>query len=394
MKELEEQMAGGDASRTVLERYDKLNTDFELAGGYDTAVQVNKVCNGLGIPDTMRQQPFASLSGGEQTRVNLGRLILEDTDILLLDEPTNHLDLHAVEWLEGYLKGFPGTVLTISHDRYFLDQVVTRVIEINRGKAEFYAGNYSFYAVEKEKRYREQLKQYEKEQAKIAQLTAVATVMHQRGTEKMHKTAFAMEKRIERLRSTERPVAKERALKMQFSSWEFNGDELFTVEDVSKSFGGRTLFDHVSLEAHGGERIALLGDNGTGKTTFLNSLTGLYDITVRGNAGVIYKDDGWTYYGFPHGLTGDAVTGSRNITVRYTAGYILPWEATDEAPADLPADLEGLAQEMVQYIFGKLESGGSSGLKAFSISDVRWEWSDETPSSWQDIINQYKRVWL
>lgn len=121
---------------------------------------------------------------------------------------------------------------------------------------------------------------------------------------------------------------------------------------------------------------------------------GLYDITVRGNAGVIYKDDGWTYYGFPHGLTGDAMTGSRNITVRYTAGYILPWEATDEAPADLPADLEGLAQEMVQYIFGKLESGGSSDLKAFSICDVRWEWSDETPSSWQDIINQYKRVWL
>ena len=274
MKELEEQMAAGNASRTVMERYDKLSTDFELAGGYDTAVQVNKICNGLGIPDAMRQQPFASLSGGEQTRVNLGRLILEDTDILLLDEPTNHLDLHAVEWLESYLKGFPGTVLTISHDRYFLDQVVTRVIEINRGKAEFYAGNYSFYAVEKEKRYREQLKQYEKEQAKIAQLSAVATVMHQRGTEKMHKTAFAMEKRIERLRSTERPMAKERALKMQFSSWEFNGDELFTVEDVSKSFGGRTLFDHVSLEAHGGERIALLGDNGTGKSTLIKILMG------------------------------------------------------------------------------------------------------------------------
>ena len=159
MKELEEQMAAGNASRTVMERYDKLSTDFELAGGYDTAVQVNKICNGLGIPDAMRQQPFASLSGGEQTRVNLGRLILEDTDILLLDEPTNHLDLHAVEWLESYLKGFPGTVLTISHDRYFLDQVVTRVIEINQGKAEFYAGNYSFYAVEKEKRYREKLKQ-------------------------------------------------------------------------------------------------------------------------------------------------------------------------------------------------------------------------------------------
>lgn len=286
MKELEEQMSAGNASRTVLERYDKLNTNFELAGGYDTAVQVSKVCNGLSIPDAMRQQPFASLSGGEQTRVNLGRLILEDTDILLLDEPTNHLDLHAVEWLESYLSSFPGTVLTISHDRYFLDQVVTRVIEINRGKAEFYPGNYSFYAEEKEKRYREQLKQYEKEQAKIAQLTATATVMHQRGTEKMHKQAFAMEKRIERLRTTDRPMGQERALKLQFASREFNGDELFTVEGVTKGFGERTLFDQVELETHGGERIALLGDNGTGKTTFLKILLGEE-----------LPDKGWVHYG-------------------------------------------------------------------------------------------------
>ena len=109
---------------------------------------------------------------------------------------------------------------------------------------------------------------------------------------------------------------------------------------------------------------------------------------------MICKDDGWTYYGYPQGLTGDPVTGSRNIEVKYTAGYILPWEATEEEPADLPADLEGLVQEMVQYAFGKLETGGSAGLKAFSISDVRWEWSEDTPSSWQDIINQYKRVWV
>ena len=121
---------------------------------------------------------------------------------------------------------------------------------------------------------------------------------------------------------------------------------------------------------------------------------GLYDITVQGNAGVIYKDDGWTYYGYPQGLAGDLMTGSRNIEVQYTAGYILPWEATEEMPADLPADLEGLAQEMVQYAFGKLESGGSAGLKAFAISDVRWEWSEDTPSSWQAVIDQYKRVWI
>ena len=121
---------------------------------------------------------------------------------------------------------------------------------------------------------------------------------------------------------------------------------------------------------------------------------GLYDIATQGRAGVICKDDGWTYYGYPQGLTGDPVAGSRNIEVKDTAGYILPWEATEEEPADLPADLEGLVQEMVQYAFGKLETGGSAGLKAFSISDVRWEWSEDTPSSWQEIINQYKRVWV
>lgn len=286
MGELTEKMAAGDTSRAVLERYDQLNTALELAGGYDTDVQVNKVCNGLGIPDAMRGQPFAQLSGGEQTRVNLGRLILEDTDILLLDEPTNHLDLHAVEWLEGYLDGFRGTVLAISHDRYFLDKVVTRVIELNQGKAEFYSGNYSFYAAEKEKRYQEQLKQYEKEQAKIAQLTATATVMHERGTAKMHQRAFAMEKRIERMRTTGRPVSRERAMTMQFSSREFNGDELFTVEGLEKAYDGRTLFSGVELEALGGERIALLGDNGTGKTTFLKILLGEEE-----------PDKGWIHFG-------------------------------------------------------------------------------------------------
>ena len=121
---------------------------------------------------------------------------------------------------------------------------------------------------------------------------------------------------------------------------------------------------------------------------------GLYDIATQGNAGVICKDDGWTYYGYPQRLTGDPVPGSRNIEVKYTAGYSLPWEATEEEPSDLPADLEGLVQEMVQYAFGRLETGGSAGLKAFSISDVRWEWSEDTPSSWQEIINQYKRVWV
>lgn len=121
---------------------------------------------------------------------------------------------------------------------------------------------------------------------------------------------------------------------------------------------------------------------------------GLYDFSMQGGAGILYKDDGWTYTGYPYGLTGDSITGSRSFEVRYTAGYVLPGDATPEKPCDLPADLEGLAQEMVQSAFGKLQTGGSAGLRAFSISDVHWEWAADVPQAWRDIINQHKRVWL
>ncbi len=274
MAALADRMAAGEES--AMKRYGALSSAYEAAGGYDTATRLSKVCNGLGIPQAMREQDFDSLSGGEKTRVNLARLILEDTDILLLDEPTNHLDLHATEWLEEYIRRFKGTVLTISHDRWFLDETVTRIIEIVDGRAEFYSGNYSFYVVEKEARYQEKLKQYEKEQAKIEQLQAAADKLHLwafMGNDKLHKRAFSMEKRIERMRTVDKPT-KERTMSVRFGEREFRGDELFTVKGVKKSFDGRTLFSGVDLEVTGGERIALLGDNGTGKSTFLKILLG------------------------------------------------------------------------------------------------------------------------
>ena len=277
-KELEEltgRMAG-DSDPALLRRYDALSAAFEVGGGYDTATPLNKVCNGLLISQDMRGQLFSSLSGGEKTRVNLARLILEDTDILLLDEPTNHLDLRATEWLEEYLDKFKGTVLTVSHDRYFLDKVVNRIVEIQGGKAEFYSGNYSFYVVEKERRYEEKLRQYEKEQAKIEQLQAAADKLHLwafMGNDKLHKRAFSMEKRIERLRTTDKPT-KERRLDIKFGERDFRGDEVLVIKDLAKSFGERTLFSDVNLLVEGGERIALLGDNGTGKSTLLKILLG------------------------------------------------------------------------------------------------------------------------
>ena len=269
-------MEQGTSDEATLRRYGELNARFEGLGGWDTDTAVNKVAGGLSIPQAMRQRDFDCLSGGEKTRVNLGRLILEDTDILLLDEPTNHLDLQATEWLEEYLRKFRGTVVTISHDRYFLDRTVTRIIEIQDGKAEFYSGNYSFYAIEKERRYQERMKQYLKEQAKIQQLEKAAEQMHLwafMGNDALHKRAFSMEKRIERMRTTQKPT-KARKLEARFQSREFKGDEVLQIKGLAKSFGEKHLFSDVYLRCEGGERIALLGENGTGKTTLLNILTG------------------------------------------------------------------------------------------------------------------------
>ena len=275
MEQLAARMERGE-DPALLRRYDQLTAAFEAGGGYDTDTRKNKVCSGLQIGPGMREQLFDRLSGGEKTRVTLGRLILEDTDILLLDEPTNHLDLKATEWLEEYLDKFKGTVLAVSHDRWFLDRVVDRVIEIQEGKAEFYSGNYSFYVVEKERRYQEKLKQYEKEQAKIQQLEKAAEQLRiwaYSGNDKIFKRAQSMEKRIERMRTTDRPT-RERKMEVRFGEREFRGDEVLTIKGLSKSFGQRALFSGVDLEVVGGERIALLGDNGTGKSTLIKILMG------------------------------------------------------------------------------------------------------------------------
>ena len=275
MEKLAKQMET-DSSPALLEEYDKLMANFARLGGYEMDVERSRVANGLDIPPEMLKQSFDSLSGGEKTRVNLARLILENTDILLLDEPTNHLDMHATEWLEDYLLHFKGTVLTISHDRYFLDKVVQRCIEINEGKAELYSGNYSFYVEERQRRFEEKLKKYEKDQAKIEQLTRAAEQMHLwafMGMDKLHKRAFSMEKRIEKLSHSEKPT-EQKKLKVKFKQREFFGDEALVMEDISKGFGERVLFSGLDMEVTGGERIALIGDNGTGKSTLVKLIMG------------------------------------------------------------------------------------------------------------------------
>ena len=274
MEKLTEQMAY-DHSAALMAEYDALENRFLSGGGYDMEVDLDKVCNGLGITKEQRNQLFASLSGGERTRLNLARLILEKTDILLLDEPTNHLDLRSVEWLESYIKSFKGTVLAISHDRYFLDRVAERVIEIVDGHAEFYSGNYSFYMEEKQNRFNLQLKQYEQEQAKLKQLGYTVERMKGWGINNrtLYRRAMSIQHRMERIKKTEKPKT-EKTMKASFGEKEFAGDLVFETKGLRKGFGERVLFDNVELKVGGGERIAILGDNGTGKTTFLRCLLG------------------------------------------------------------------------------------------------------------------------
>ena len=263
------------ASSEQLAEYDRLSNRFESGGGYEMDVEVDKICNGLGITADQRNQLFDSLSGGEKTRVNLARLLLEKTDILLLDEPTNHLDLKNVEWLEGYINAFKGTVLAISHDRYFIDQVADRVMEIVDGHGEFYSGNYTFYIDEKQARFDLQMKQYQQEQAKLKQLGYTLERMKGWGTNNraMYRRAMSIQHRMERIQKTERPKT-EKTMKANFGEKDFSGDVVFKMKNVSKGFGDRTLFSDVELLVEAGERIALLGDNGTGKSTFIKCLLG------------------------------------------------------------------------------------------------------------------------
>ena len=292
METLEDAMLSG-ATNEQLREYDALSNRFQSGGGYDMDVEVDKICNGLGILPQQRSQIFESLSGGEKTRVNLARLLLEKTDILLLDEPTNHLDLRSVEWLEEYINGFKGTVLTISHDRYFIDQIADRVIEITEGHAEFYSGNYSFYMDEKQARFDLQMKQYEQEQAKLKQLGFTVERMKGWGINNrtLYRRAMSIQHRMERIKKTERPKT-EKTMKATFTEKGFSGDVVFKMKGFSKSFGERALFSDVELNVEGGERIALLGDNGTGKTTFIKCLLGEEDFQGKLQFGPTVK---WGY---------------------------------------------------------------------------------------------------
>ena len=260
-----------DSYMALIEEVSALSEKFYSIDATNYEEDVEKSLLGLGFTREDFQRQTSDFSGGWRMRIELAKLLLQKPDVLLLDEPTNHLDLRATEWLEAYLLHFRGTVLVISHDRYFLDRVVQRSIDFTSGQAEFYSGNYSFYVVERQRRFDEQLKKYEKDQAKLQQLTEAAAKLHLwafMGNDKLHKRAFSIEKRMEKLETTERPT-EARKLNVHFTAQEFRGDDVLTMSGLGKRYGERTLFHDLDLTVTGGEHIALIGDNGAGKTTFL-----------------------------------------------------------------------------------------------------------------------------
>ena len=372
-----------DQSPALLQEYDRLSDDFRRLGGYDMDTARNRVANGLDIPAAMREQAFDSLSGGEKTRVNLARLILEDTDILLLDEPTNHLDLRATEWLEDYLLHFKGTVLSISHDRWFIDRVAQRCIEIVDGKAEFYSGGYSFYLEERQRRFEEKMRKYEKDQAKIEQLTRAAEQMHLwafMGNDKLHKRAFSMEKRIEKLSHTEKPT-EQKKLSVKFRQREFEGDEVLVMEGLSKSFGEKKLFSDLDLTVTGGERIALIGDNGTGKSTLVKLIMG--DETP--DAGYVYRGPAVRTAYLPQMVSFSVPERSAYDTMLYDCRS-QPQEARDRLAAF------GFRGEDVFTPVGTLSGGEKSRLRLCMLmgADINFLILDE-PTNHLDIAS---REWM
>jgi len=268
----------GDGSPAVLARYGKLMEEYERLGGYEVDFKIEKICNGMNIGDGMRGSLFKLLSGGEKTRINLARILLRDCDILLLDEPTNHLDLASLSWLENFIREFSGTIVVISHDRVFLDNVVSRIIELDDGVANFYSGNYSFYVEEKERRRQTQAEQYKQQQRKIEQLETA--IKRQRvwadinpSNTGLSKRIIAFEKRIEQMDKVEKPATSKKITE-DFNSGGYAAKEVVSLDSVCKGYGSNVLLDSVSLSISRNDRIALIGANGCGKTTLLRLILG------------------------------------------------------------------------------------------------------------------------
>lgn len=279
LRAMEVQMknASGEELDRLMNSYTRLTHEFELANGYAYKSELMGVLNGLGFTEEDFTKQVATLSGGQKTRVALGKLLISKPDILLLDEPTNHLDMESIAWLETYLLNYPGAVFIVSHDRYFLDKVVTKVIEIDAGQVRMYAGNYSAYAEKKAQLRDAQYKAYLNQQREIKHQEAVIVKLKSFNREKSIKRAESREKMLNKVQRIDKPVEVQSQMRLSLEPRVVSGNDVLTVEDLAKSFPQQKLFSNISFQIKRGERVALIGNNGTGKTTMLKILNGLLD---------------------------------------------------------------------------------------------------------------------
>lgn len=275
--ELEMHSKEGVELEAVMEAYSKSTHQFELQNGYAYKSEVVGVLKGLGFDESDFEKKMNTLSGGQKTRVALGRLLLSKPDIIMLDEPTNHLDMNSIAWLENYLVNYDGSVIIVAHDRYFLDKVVTKVIEVERGIVSVFSGNYSDYAAKKKQLMDAKLKEYYNQQRDIKHQEEVIAKLKSFNREKSIKRAESREKLLDKIEVIDKPITEQDTMHFKLEPAKESGNDVLSVEGLSKAFGGNRLFDNVSFEIKKGEKVALIGNNGTGKTTILKIINHIID---------------------------------------------------------------------------------------------------------------------
>lgn len=297
LREMEEHMHGlsGEELTFHLEKYNRLHDEFSLKDGYTYRSEVNGVIRGLGFSEEDFNRSIKTLSGGEKTRVALGKLLVVKPDILILDEPTNHLDMSSIAWLENFLGNYKGAVLIVSHDRYFLDKIVTKIVEISQSQCMVFQGNYSDYGTKKAALREAQIKAYYNQQREIKHQEEVIAKLKSFNREKSIKRAESREKMLDKIDCLEKPVDEQTDMRIHLEPNITSGSDVLLVEEIGKSFGENHLFSHISFEIKRGERVALIGDNGTGKTTMLKMINEMVPldcgkITLGTNVHIGYYD--------------------------------------------------------------------------------------------------------